>query len=453
MNNPRRSIPRTSRDEPAADAGAPSTAGCWRRLRHMMVLALALGTVLALARPATAADSSDEIGGSLQRLERDAITANHIKGVIDDSLGTVQAALGRCLAELGRGGVNPEVANVLRSIARKPGQAYFNLSTENVLAKLQRAAGRRLNLSAFDLQVCVEAYNTYFALTAHTDKVLTNPAIGCQPNQNFCQGTEAGSYICCGGSTPICAQSCDEDGDCEPYCEPSLSCFPGDATVQAEDGSLRRMDELRIGDRVEVVRADGSLGFEDVYLFTHKDGATSAAYVTLTLDSGRSLTLSPRHFIPTAQDGGSWQGHLLKAAEEVAIGDTVWYRADDGAMASARVAAAATGVRAGLYNPLTLGGTIVVDGVAASAHSDWFLDGIASPGTQAAVYQAMFAPVRLIYAAIGPAWTETVAESWGVVDLVRDGTDTRGTLVALFLAAMLLVGGALAWRMRRMAAR
>ena len=32
----------------------------------------------------------------------------------------------------------------------------------------------------------------------------------------------------------------------------------------------------------------------------------------------------------------------------------------------------------GLYNPITLSGSIIVDGVAVSVHSDWFLDASAS---------------------------------------------------------------------------
>ena len=65
------------------------------------------------------------------------------------------------------------------------------------------------------------------------------------------------------------------------------------------------MTDLRIGDRVAVIRPDGSRGFDDIYLFTHKDKVASAPYVTLTLESGRKLSLSPRLFIPvaTAPDG------------------------------------------------------------------------------------------------------------------------------------------------------
>ena len=41
--------------------------------------------------------------------------------------------------------------------------------------------------------------------------------------------------------------------------------------MSTEDGSTKRMTDLRIGDRVAVVRPDGSRGFDDIYLFTHKD--------------------------------------------------------------------------------------------------------------------------------------------------------------------------------------
>ena len=33
-------------------------------------------------------------------------------------------------------------------------------------------------------------------------------------------------------------------------------------------------------------------------------------------------------------------------------------------------------VEQGLYAPMTLGGTVIVNGVAASVHSEWFLDGL-----------------------------------------------------------------------------
>jgi len=76
----------------------------------------------------------------------------------------------------------------------------------------------------------------------------------------------------------------------------------------------------------------------------------------------------------------------------------------------------------GIFNPLTLCGTIVVNDVASSAHSDWFLHGLVSVPVEERIYQALFAPVRLIYRLIGPAWTHRIVEQWGVVDFLRQKT-------------------------------
>ena len=436
---------------PWPDANGPSTRRGWSaalRTRCVRLWAVAAVTMLVVAP--VAAPQADDAASALQQLERDAARSLQLDKLLNDTIGSVQGSIGKCLAEARKVGDNEAVRTVLRNIARKPGQQYFNLSFENVLGRLERAAGRKLDLTAFDLQTCVLAYDMHFTLTAHTDKVLTNPAIGCQPGQNFCQGTIPGAYVCCSGSTPICAQSCDEDGDCEPYCEPSLSCFPGEATVAMADGSTRRMDELRIGDRVAVMRPDGTRGFDEIYLFTHKDAVATNAYRTLTLESGRELTLSPRHFIPVATDGGAgWDARVVKAAEEVGPGDVIWYENADGSLASAAVTAVATQARQGLFNPLTMGGTILVDGVVASAHSDWFLDGIASPATQDVVYQALFLPVRALYRLIGPEWTETVAERWGVVDAARDASFAPWAIAAALGCALLLGAAAVGWRKRR----
>src|SRR3954467_12841494 len=94
------------------------------------------------------------------------------------------------------------------------------------------------------------------------------------------------------------------------------------------------MRDVRLGDRLLVAQPDGTLGYEDVYLNTHKDGTSSAPYVTLTLASGRALTLSPRHFIPVAAGAdGAWDARIDKGADEVHVGDFVWSTAGEGRMA------------------------------------------------------------------------------------------------------------------------
>jgi hypothetical protein len=127
--------------------------------------------------------------------------------------------------------------------------------------------------------------------------------------------------------------------NCEAVCV-TPACFPATATVWLADGSQKAMRDVRLGDRVMVARADGSLGYEEVYLNTHKDSVSSAPYVELALASGRSLTLSPRHFIPVAAGPASaWAEQVAKGANEIGVGDIVWSRADDGQMVPDEVAA------------------------------------------------------------------------------------------------------------------
>ena len=164
--------------------------------------------------------------------------------------------------------------------------------------------------------------------------------------------------------------------------------FPADATVQLEDGSTKAMPDVRLGDRVLVARANGSLGFEDVYLNAHKDQASSAPYVELTLASGAGCRY--HHAISFLwQPGWTALGKIIfprVPTNSWPATMSVW--SANGAMQLDRVAEAQTKVAVGAFNPLTMNGTIVVDGVA-SAHSDWFLDGVVSADTQAKVYHAI----------------------------------------------------------------
>jgi len=211
------------------------------------------------------------------------------------------------------------------------------------------------------------------------------------------------------------------------------------------------MREVSVGDRLQVIRPDGSLGYEDVYLLTHKDPSQASRYLRITLASGRQLTLSPRHFVPTAADPErpDWQARRLKGADEVEVGDVLWFH-DGVGMQPARVASIASELELGAFNPLTLSGTIVVDGVVASAHSDWFLDGIVSAHAQDWIYQAMFAPVRLIYRVIGPEWTREISEGWGVVEFAHNATPRLPKWAfAWAVGVVLLTGGVLLVRRRR----
>ena len=44
------------------------------------------------------------------------------------------------------------------------------------------------------------------------------------------------------------------------------------------------MQELRIGDRVQTVSADGSVAYEDIYFFGHRSANEMGSFVKLTLE-------------------------------------------------------------------------------------------------------------------------------------------------------------------------
>ena len=89
----------------------------------------------------------------------------------------------------------------------------------------------------------------------------------------------------------------------------------------------------------------------------------------------------------------------------------------------------------------------------ASANSDWFLEGVVSADAQNKVYQAILAPVRVAYRAVGPARMETITEGWGVIDFVREATTPAGRGAGSVwiwpgVIALAALGAAFLWRRR-----
>jgi len=149
------------------------------------------------------------------------------------------------------------------------------------------------------------------------------------------------------------------------------------------------MASLQLGDAV----LDATGAYSPVYFFSHADGAVVAPFVELSLENAYKLSLSPDHYVAA-------NGHLIYA-KDVAIGDVLGY-VDSGATKSGAVVSTTRSFRRGLYNPYTLSGTIVVDGVVASCHSSWILDGFLPPRVAAVVYQQLFVVPRLAYKLLGP---------------------------------------------------
>jgi len=124
--------------------------------------------------------------------------------------------------------------------------------------------------------------------------------------------------------------------------------------VSMEDGSKKTMRFLEAGDRIMV--AGGK--FSDVFAFGHKDANAVAEFVRLETESGHAIELSGQHFILV-------KGELV-AARKVHMGDEL--TVSGGAKSVVRSISIVS--RPGVYSPHTLDGTIVVDDVEASSHTE-----------------------------------------------------------------------------------
>jgi hypothetical protein len=192
--------------------------------------------------------------------------------------------------------------------------------------------------------------------------------------------TKPGATVAAGSVTTEAASTTKASKD--------ASCFPAGATVELEGGAPVRMDALRVGDRVHV----GGGAFSDVFMFTHKVADFAGDFVEIATAGGAVVRATAGHFMYV--NGG------LAAAGTVAAGDSVEL-GRGGADVVARVSTVAS---TGLYNPQTVQGDVVVDGVRASTYTT---------AVEPAVAHAALAPARAVYAAFG--WSTSVLDegsSW-----------------------------------------
>ena len=211
------------------------------------------------------------------------------------------------------------------------------------------------------------------------------------------------------------------------------ACFPADATVRLASGAAKAMSQLQLGDAV----LDASGAYSEVYFFSHADGDVAATFVDVTLASGYKLSLSPDHYLVV--DGA----HVY--AKDVAVGDALSYF-DGAALETSAVAATAEVTKRGLFNPYTLSGSIAVNGVAASCHSSWVLDGAFEPRTAAVVYQRLFAVPRAAYKLLGARGMDAafgVGNTGRTASIGQQSAALAGVVAALAFCAAKTLNAAL----------
>ncbi len=172
------------------------------------------------------------------------------------------------------------------------------------------------------------------------------------------------------------------------------ACFPAGARVNTKQRGMVTMAELRIGDQVEI----GSGEYSSVYMFTHREESKTYEFVELETEGGSRLRLTAGHFVYA--DG------VLKRTDEVRVGEYLMDRDNK----PSRVVSIASVVDRGLYNPQTLHGDIVVNGVVASTYTHTFDKSVA---------HALLAPMRAVHGWLGMTCSALEKDNYLMMRLFR----------------------------------
>lgn len=161
----------------------------------------------------------------------------------------------------------------------------------------------------------------------------------------------------------------------------SGGCFPGSSLVRTDDGHTKRLDQLRLGDRVAALdQSSGELVYSEVIAFLDRITSEKRQFVKLRTKSGNVIELTPTHLVPV-------QGKSIEFASRVQPGDRVLVRheldseneisrtedqlKDEEKLALRwdEVVEVTLVLEQGAYAPLTYEGTVLVNDVVASCYA------------------------------------------------------------------------------------
>ncbi|XP_066537042.1 uncharacterized protein [Hoplias malabaricus] len=165
--------------------------------------------------------------------------------------------------------------------------------------------------------------------------------------------------------------------DGEATCNPDYQeekCFPGRATVLTSEGNRKSMAELRVGDKVLALNADGELVFSEVILWLDRRPSAVERYVLLTTeDFSEPLSMSADHVTFIARSNGtaaSVHTMIPVFAKDLQPGHLIHrYDPATGLLVSRRITNVQESMDLGAYAPLTVEGNLIVDGHLVSCYA------------------------------------------------------------------------------------
>ena len=99
----------------------------------------------------------------------------------------------------------------------------------------------------------------------------------------------------------------------------TTECFAGTERVLTEDGRTVAMEDVKLGDRVQVASSAGSLDFADVVFLPHRANTVETLFVQLETTRG-SLKVTPDHLILAGDCGDDAS---LISAKDISVGSCI----------------------------------------------------------------------------------------------------------------------------------
>lgn len=189
-------------------------------------------------------------------------------------------------------------------------------------------------------------------------------------------------------------------------------CFSAETTVLTSDGTIKTLPDLKIGEKIlSLDPSTFQLTFSEVLLFLHYNPDESRQFVKITLESGKTLTLTPTHLVLT----GSLKSNRIVYADDLKPSDKLLTSDSKNRLQEDVIVKIEQVMRKGVYAPLTEAGTVVVNDVLASCY--------AVVNSQALAHFA-YGPLRLIH-----NMKESLKKLWSLINKPISGWNSSRSLI------------------------
>lgn len=155
------------------------------------------------------------------------------------------------------------------------------------------------------------------------------------------------------------------------------TCFPGYVSVELEDGSMKNMSKVIIGDKIRV----GSNKYSEIFMFSHKHSDLVHSFLKISTANSEVILTSGNYL---------YVNGILLAANNVVVGDSIELASGDFEM----VTNVTVERGKGLYNLQTVEGDIIVNNVRTSTYTI---------SVQSVMVPRLLEPFRALYNQFGLA--------------------------------------------------